>query len=211
MVILVTMKFTTPLDSIFDQATKIKVLRRLFVTRQDMTIRQIAASVEMSHVQAGASLAGLQRDGVVTSRKVGRAILYRPNMDNVISQMMLAPMFDAEKQLRERLLEDLGKKLKPGATGAYIYGSFATGSEGLESDIDLLVIPKSKPSRTLDDELAGLAELVRTRYGNELNSIILTLSELKKRFKTGDKLICSIVSGSIPVIGKSFSEVVSDD
>jgi predicted nucleotidyltransferase len=211
MVTISTMRFVTPLDSIFDQATKVKVLRRLFVTQQEMTIRQIAASVGMSHVQAGASLAGLQRDGVVTNRKVGRAILYKPNMENVISQTMLAPLFDAEKQLRNRFLEVLGKSLKSSILGVYIYGSFATVTEGPESDIDLLVIPSGRPSKTLDEELAKLTTVVRAEYGNELNALVLTLSEIKKRFKAGDKLIGGMVASSLPVIGKSLSEVVSDD
>jgi len=211
MVIITTMRFTTPLNSIFDQATKVKVLRRLFITRQEMTIRQIAASIGMSHVQTGASLAGLELDGVVTSKRVGRAILYRPNMENVVSLTVLLPMYEAEKQLRELLLEDIGKSLKADAIGVYFYGSFASGNEKSESDIDLLVIPKGRPSKALDDELVKLAELVRAKYGNELNSLILSLTEIKKRLKAGDKLIGGIVSNNLPVIGKSLSEVIAND
>jgi predicted nucleotidyltransferase len=205
------MRFATPLDSIFDQATKVKVLRRLFVTQQEMTIRQIAASVGMSHVQVGASLASLERDGVVVSKRVGRAILYRPNLDNAISHSVLAPMFETEKELKVKLLADISKGLKRDAIGAYIYGSFAAASERPDSDIDLLVIPEGRPSKALDDELVKLADLIRARYGNELNSLVLALPEVKRRYKAGDKLIGGIVSNSLPVIGKSLSEVVSDD
>lgn len=204
------MQLTRPLDSVFDQATKVKLLRVLFSTRAEMPVRKIALAAKMSHVQAGAALASLQNLGVVVSHRAGKALLYSLVLENVLVARMLMPLFESEQRLRDSLFRDIARDLKGVAKAAFIYGSVAAGTEGAASDLDLLAIPSARGGREIEDKLQRLASKIREGYGCALSPLVLSLSELKKRYKANDPLIVAMVGQSVPVIGASLSEVIAN-
>ena len=204
------MQLTRPLDSVFDQATKVKLLRVMFSTRAEMPVRKIALAAQVSHVQAGSALASLQNLGAVVSHRAGQALLYSLVLENVLVARMLAPLFESEQRLRQDLLKDIAHELRGVAKAVFIYGSVAMGAEGPASDLDLLVIPSARGGRGTEDKLQRLASNIREGYGCELAPLVLSLSEIMKRYKTKDPLIVAIVGQSVPVIGASLSDVIAN-
>ncbi|MBI5525481.1 MAG: nucleotidyltransferase domain-containing protein [Deltaproteobacteria bacterium] len=203
------MRLTRPLDHVFDQATKLKVLRVMSATMAEMPVRKIAASAGVSHVQAGAALSALGREGVVSRRAAGRALLYRLEPENALVARMLVPLFEEERHLRNRLGDELARGLEGVARGVYIYGSVGAETEGPGSDLDLLVIPAARGGRGIEDRLQRLASDVRKDYGFELAPLVLSLPEVKARYRRRDPLIVAIVERSEPVIGSPLSEEIA--
>lgn len=79
-------------------------------------------------------------------------------------------------QLKERL-----DPLKESIHYAFVYGSFATASEGAESDVDLMVIGDvggREVSRAISD--LGIS------LGREINYAVFSLHEVRERLKRGD-------------------------
>jgi predicted nucleotidyltransferase len=203
------MRLSRPLDHVFDQATKLKVLRVLSTTMAELPVRKIAAAAGVSHVQAGTALSALGREGVVSHRAAGRALLYRLEPENALVARMLVPLFEEERQLRKRLAAGLARGLKGAARGAYIYGSVGAGEEGPDSDLDLLVVPAAQGGRRVEEALQKLAVDVRKDYGFELAPLVLSLSEVRARHRRGDPLLVAIVQKSEVVVGSPLSEEIA--
>ena len=81
---------------------------------------------------------------------------------------------------------------------SFIFGSIATGKENSHSDIDLMVIGNLS-LRNVVSLLSGISE----KTGREINPHVLGTINLKKRIKTKDHFIISIInSEKIFIIGE---------
>jgi predicted nucleotidyltransferase len=88
----------------------------------------------------------------------------------------------------------LGKK---GIRAAFVFGSMAGGEEEAHSDVDLMVIG-DVGLRELSRRLAGVSETL----GREVNPHALHPTEFRKRRRSGDHFITSVMaSPKIFVVG----------
>jgi len=74
---------------------------------------------------------------------------------------------------------------------AFIYGSFATGEERAESDIDVMVIG----GISLEEVLA-LIRGPEKKLSREINVSLYDLQEMRKRVKDRDPFIMEVLEGS---------------
>lgn len=80
---------------------------------------------------------------------------------------------------------------------AFLFGSMAKNKEKASSDIDLIVVG-DLGMRILTKLLSGLQE----KLGREINPHIFTKDEFKKRIKSKDHFITSVLKEEIkPIIG----------
>lgn len=96
------MKITNPLDKILDNEAKVKILRFLFKTNAEWNGRQIAREIKITPTTAHKALQGLNREGVLILRNMGKTHVYTLNKDNFVVSELLKPLFDNEKRILNR-------------------------------------------------------------------------------------------------------------
>lgn len=96
-----------------------------------------------------------------------------------------------DRELRvelERILEILKKRVRP--EKVILFGSLAQRKSNSESDIDLLIIQKSKDS--LFERVRKLEELLQRRYAADL--IVLTPEEEELLLESGNRYLKEILT-----------------
>jgi predicted nucleotidyltransferase len=136
-------------------------------------VREIARRIGASPATVGAELAGLERLGLLRSASVGRSLVYSINETSAsVAEVraLVQKTLGVEASIRDALTG------LDGVDSAYIFGSYASGTERAQSDIDLLVI--GRPDRlALSERLA----VVERKLGRDVNVVSRTEDQLRTR------------------------------
>jgi predicted nucleotidyltransferase len=169
--------------------TRAAVLGLLF-TRPDESfhLRELARL-------SGAALGPVQREvaalagaGVLVREPRGRQVFYR-----------LDPRCPALEELRALVLKTAGlvdhlrRALAPLAAklrAAFVFGSFARGEHGRDSDVDLLVVGDATFA-----ELAAALRTVQARLGRVLNPTVYSPPEFRRKRAAGQPFLTRVLSG----------------
>lgn len=207
------MQLVNQLDRILFQASKGRILRFLVMADPELSGREIATAVGLSHVKAHTALKELSQHGVVEMRRVGKSILYRLNLKNVLVKKMLIPLFEKEARLKNVLAERISEYLKkPAPRSIILFGSFASGRERPDSDIDVLIVASKKKDIPLLEEGLEKAEIsISIGFGNRLAPIVMDEMEFKKRFKNKDKLVRNVAKEGKVIFGASINDLITSD
>ncbi len=150
-----------------------------------------------------ASLARLEREGLLHSQPEGRQLYYSVNP----AYPYLKPVFALLKgsigiqPTLKRALQSV-----PGIRSAWLFGSFAKNEADASSDIDLLIVGEPDQSR-----LASVARKVEKTLRREINYTVLTSTELKRRLRKGDTFIADIWNGKrIELVGHGNHKAAED-
>ena len=140
-------------------------------------VREMARRVKASAPTAGAELAELARFGVLQTHTVGRSLVYTINdRSPLLGELRaLVQKTIGIEGLLAKALEGL-----PGMDAAYIFGSYASGTDRAGSDVDLLVI--GRPNRVALSE--KLAPVERT-IGRDVNVVTKTEDQFRERRRGG--------------------------
>ncbi len=171
------------------------ILGALFGARTEtLHLREIQRRVDLSVGTVRQDLEKLTRMGLVTRRRDGNRVYFAANDNHP-----LCP------DLRQLVMKTVGLAdilrvalEKENVCCAFVFGSVAAGTDGAESDVDLMVIGDIG-LRRLSGALSGLGQ----RLGREINPHVMTPATFAKRIKEGDHLVSSILEGpKLFVIGK---------
>lgn len=180
------MRAQSPLDDLLAGRTSVRVLRVLSLfPEKEFTGRELAEAAGAAPSNAIIELERLRKAGVVHRRTLGRAHVWRANRRHALFRMLSA-MFEEEHGLADRLIEALREGTDdPRIARSILFGSFARGDEGPESDVDLLVLTR----RAADVEgvrrlLDALAERLSAEFGLRLAPIVHAQSELPRLRRT---------------------------
>ena len=172
------MRFSRPLDDVFQARSNVRVLRALdgLPAEIDSSVREIARRAGVSHPTAASVLEGLRTQGLVVVRRTLFADEYRLNTGHILAKQ-LHSLFGGERraatELVDLLTEEIGSRA-PWVTEATLFGSFVRSEMRPDSDIDLaLICPPGKTSR-LKQEMERLSEATVARFGNPVNAVIGT-------------------------------------
>src|SRR3989441_12263760 len=136
-------------------------------------VREMARRVKASAPTVGAELAELARLGVLQTQTVGRSLVYSVNDKS--------PLLGEIRALVQKTIgiEGLLAKAFEGLAGvdaAYIFGSYAAGTDRASSDVDLLVI--GRPNRVaLSEKLAPVERAI----GRDVNVVTKTEAQVRER------------------------------
>src|SRR2546425_12269927 len=136
-------------------------------------VREMARRVKASAPTVGAELAELARLGVLQTQTVGRSLVYSVNDKS--------PLLGEIRALVQKTIgiEGLLAKAFQGLVGvdaAYIFGSYAAGTDRASSDVDLLVI--GRPNRVaLSEKLAPVERAI----GRDVNVVTKTEAQVRER------------------------------
>ena len=156
-----------------------RILLEFFAKRGTSAhVREMARRVKASAPTVGAELAELARLGVLQTQTVGRSLVYSINERS--------PLLGEIRALVQKTIGIEGLLAKaveglPGVEAAYIFGSYAAGTDRAGSDVDLLVI--GRPNRVaLSEKLAP----VERSIGRDVNVVMKTEAQLRERRSSGD-------------------------
>jgi predicted nucleotidyltransferase len=130
----------------------------------------------------------LESAGLLNSRTLGNLRLFSVNIKY--------PLY---KQCRDIVLRTVGiagtlartlASLR-GVRFAFIFGSVAEGTDRADSDIDLLVVG-TVGSRLLHEKLS----ILQDKLGREINVVLFSESELKKRISEKDHFVTSVLAST---------------
>ena len=96
------------------------------------------------------------------------------------------------RAIAERLRRDYG------AERVLLYGSYARGEAGPDSDLDLLVVAPSR--ERFFDRMASVLRLSRDlRAGLPLSPVVLTPEEVEQWLARGDQFVADILSSGVEI------------
>jgi len=203
-------KLIEPLNDIFDQFSKLKVLRFLIRTDAELSGREIAKAVGISHVICNHSLQELSGHGVIRMRKAGRSILYSLNKEHVLIRDFLVPLFSKENKLfsllKKLILENISDPLP---VSIVLFGSQIEKERArADSDFDLLVVlPDEKNLKRFKQEVAQSEAKIERIFGNRVALLIMKKNEFLRRKEKGNSLLLTIEKKNKLLFGKHLGEI----
>jgi predicted nucleotidyltransferase len=117
----------------------------------------------------------LVEHGLVVAEPANRGFLYRLNRQHVLAEPVLA-ITQARATILQRLAAEVGA-MQPAPLHASVFGSFARGEAGPESDIDVLIITTAgtEPSDEWSHQLQDVGDRVLAWSGNRMKHVVLSV------------------------------------
>jgi len=179
------MRFNISLLDILNSKTKVKIIKFLLTHHAQMSEREIASVLKVSHMSVNRTMRELAEFNFVNFVTVGRAHLWRVNRKSyafkALSSLVkgISNIRKPVEDLKSMLVRNLPKAL---IKRAVLFGSVAKGSEEGNSDIDVFILAKDKQSKKkLEPQIEKLSHLCFEVYGNRLAPYILTEKEMKQK------------------------------
>jgi len=153
-------------------------------TERKLTINEIAKSLEEYYSFVHRTVNKLIKDNVITKEKAGKSYLCSINLEaeKTITLIQLSEIekknefYSSNKETR-LILEDFTKSVKSSINliSIVLFGSSAKGTATKESDIDILLITKSKTG------IDKITKEIYAKFGKEVNAIAITPEDFKRQ------------------------------
>jgi predicted nucleotidyltransferase len=169
--------------------TRRDVLRYFFAEPgRESHVRELARRLGRPAAVVGRELGRLEEAGILASRWVGRTRRYRVDEASPLSQEvrgLVQKTIGVEQVLRDAL-EGVS-----GVEEAFLFGSYASGTERPASDLDVLLIGR------IDQE--ALSERL---LGREVNAVTYHRDEFEDLARVGDGFVPAVIQGPrVPLLG----------
>lgn len=150
-------------------------------------VRELARRLGRSPTMVGEELLGLERAGILTSERIGRARRYRVDDASPFAaeiRSLVQKTIGVEARVRDALTG------LPGVEEAFLFGSYATGSERATSDLDLFVVGP------VDQEaLSERIDEAERDLGRDINVVSYSTAELERLKRRGDAFVRGVLDG----------------
>lgn len=204
------MVFNRPLNQVFGQQSKVRILRYLSLHGGQFTGREIAKATGLTHPTCHLVLSQLREQGIVLMRKSGNALLYSLNISHQITKNIILPVFKREAELKQKMAQSLIKGLDFPVESVILFGSIAQKKEKPTSDIDVLVVVSNKigPEKAESKIISQGTKLIE-EFGNQVSPLVINLKDFLKKLKAKDKLLTEIIREGQVIHGKSITDLIS--
>jgi predicted nucleotidyltransferase len=173
------------LEAIISSKTRVKLLTLFLLgPEREYYVREITRLTEENMNGVRRELANLQSFGLITGERKGNQQYYTVNQDFFLYEDLQKIVLKTEGVARviKKHLAD------PGAIRyMFIYGSFAKGSAGGKSDIDLFIV-----SDIDENELIPLVHESERAINRDINYTLMRPSELMQRKRDGDPFVTNV-------------------
>jgi predicted nucleotidyltransferase len=183
------------LQKLFSSRARVEILSTFLMNPEgERYVREVARITGEDYKNVSRELRNLEEIGLLSSRNEGNLKFFGINKGFVI--------YDELKSIFMKTKGAVGVLKEAVSRGreidyAFIYGSFAMGTERAESDIDVMVIGGIS--------LEGVLALLRGPeeiLSREINVSLYDLQEIQRRVKDSDPFIREVLGGSkIMLIG----------
>lgn len=153
----------------------------------------------------------LVEHGLVTATPANRGYLYRLNRQHVLAAALLVAM-NARSEVLQRLTTAI-TALEPRPCHASVYGSFARGEAGPDSDIDLFLVldARSTTDDAWTDQMHALGQSVLAWTGNRLEAMVIARADLHGYVQRQEPIVRSWQNDAHTLLGESIHELLSWD
>ena len=204
-------------ENLLGSKAKVKILRVFSEAKTAYSIKSLKAETELSLSIVHRSAEELAEEGILLRIKgTGKERLYRFDTDSPFAPSIFE-LFKTEKTRQRKeiifmhtwsILEDVVSKVKEKSNLIVLFGSHARGDATLNSDIDLLVIPKNSNEEILDSTRTIMAK-------NKINPMLLSLAAFNEYAKNNTLFYKNIKKDSIvlhinPKIKKGIAKFLED-
>jgi len=208
------MQWRQPLDTLLDNAAKVRILRFLCRKGGQWSGRRIAAELRLNPVTTHRALKKLSRATIVEFRRAGNSLLYSLQHEHYVVRSLLVPLFQGEVQSWQHLTVLLRQHLQPRLRGEVVaialYGSILRGQERPTSDLDLFVLVRTAQSkRPVQEWLDQLWEPVTRAFGNSLAPYVQTVEEARQKYRRGLPLLQDILQHHQLLMGRPLRDVLN--
>jgi predicted nucleotidyltransferase len=184
------------------------VLEVLAGTESGLSASQIARlSADGSRSGQAAILDRLSKQGLVIAEPANQGFLYRLNRDHLLASAVVSTV-----GIRARLIDLLREEaaeLFPAVVHASVFGSFARGAAGEESDIDLLLIAATDHDIVAwEGQLDLLQERVRRCTGNRCTCTAFSVERLRQLDVSEEPIVDNWVADELLLIGRSIGQLL---
>jgi predicted nucleotidyltransferase len=184
------------LETLLGSKLRAKVLGWLFSHPDERYfVRQLTNLLGEDSTNVSRELVRLENTGILISQKEGKQKYYQANRKS--------PLFN---ELRGIAVKTVGiadvvhsalSREADKISAAFIFGSIADGTNKKTSDIDVMVVGQISFGETVT-----LLSSVEEKLGREINPVVYSVSEFRKRVKDGDHFISNLLeSEKIFLIG----------
>ena len=185
------------LERLFTSKARVKILGLIIFRPSELHLREISRQTGVSPVYAAKELENLKALGLVSEKRKGNMRLFSANR--------LSPIFPELKSIFMKT-EALPSVLRKGFEDKdirfmAIYGSFASGKESENSDIDILIIGDVSEKAVS----SSLAEFEKNA-GREANYILWNEREFMERADKGHALLRDIAEKPLIMLSGDENE-----
>lgn len=167
--------------------TRRRILEEFFLHPDLMVhVRELARRLDLAPAVIGRELGRLEAGGVLRSEWIGRSRRYQLDDASPIARearALFQKTLGVEAVLRSAL-EDV-----PGIEEAFIFGSYASGTESPGSDIDVMIIGQAD-REFLSERLADAEE----RLGREINTVRMPRDEFDREGRAATGFVAGVLA-----------------
>ena len=157
----------------------------------------ISKVLGISHVGAQKIFKRLLKDRLVTSRQIGKSIIFKPRLEDDYTCKLLAFLLADEANNNFKRWKEEFRQLFKKDRIVMLFGS-AVNNYATAKDIDIMVVIKKADLREVKKIIDEKQELLPKR----IHSIELTEGDLKNNLKKREKAIIDIVKNAIILYGQ---------
>ncbi len=186
------------IQSLISSKNRIEILKLLVMNPVGaFNINEISQQIGSTPRGVEKELKNLLSGGILKRDIIGNQHLYKLDENCPISREIKGIIIKTVgvAQLIQKALKPAEKKI----TRAFVYGSFASGDFGNESDVDLLMV-----TRLSGIEVAALIGDLQNEIGRAINVSQFSMDEFDRRKQNNDHFISQVLKGpKIDIIGQS--------
>ncbi|MBI4044262.1 MAG: nucleotidyltransferase domain-containing protein [Candidatus Diapherotrites archaeon] len=179
------------METLFGSSLKTRLLEFLFAEpNKEIKVRETARKLKISPAVVSKTLFELEKKGFVSGKKIG---LSNPETRAVKT------LFNVSKLSHIGLVKKI-RKTFPKCSGIGVFGSWQTGTNHPDSDIDLWV----KTEENADDEkIIPLRIFIGEKTGSEANLLVLSKKRAREMKEKDFVFYCSL-AGSLVLWGETL-------
>jgi DNA-binding transcriptional ArsR family regulator len=196
------------IEALFGGRARVAILRLLAASTTPLTGRQVAELTGLSQPGTARPLEHFADLGVVSRRRVGRAILHELQRDNALVETIVVPVMEAERGILDLLEKDLEETFAASTVSVVLFGSALMGAGVRGGDIDVLLVAEDNATA---ERVEGIAEHVGPRYFRRYGMPLSAIVKTRQALAQGPApFVISALRDGVTVAGTPLAEVVSD-
>jgi predicted nucleotidyltransferase len=175
------------LQKLFSSKVRVALLHAFFLhPDQPHYLRELERMTGEDYKNISSELKNLEAIGLLSSTRSGNLKYFHLNRQFLLYDELKSIFFKigGSAGLLKRVLTET-----KGIEYAFIYGSYAAGTENSKSDIDLMIIGKASLNRLLT-----LIREPEQKLGRDINVSLYGLSETRTRIKDHDPFMSNVMS-----------------
>lgn len=188
------------LQKLFSSRVRVEILSVFLLNpERELYVREVERLTGEDYKNVSMELRNLKEIGLLSSRNEGNLKYFSLNKEFVIYEELKSIFMKTKGAVG--ILRD-AVSTKRHIDYAFIYGSFATGEERAESDIDVMIIGGIPL-----EEVLALIRGPEQKLSREINVSLYGLQEIRKRVKDRDPFIMEVLEGSTIMLAGDEDEL----